>query len=246
MSIQAVAWVLEDSKARGHARLVLISLANHHNKGTAQCNPGHRTIAREAGISTGSVSAQIKKLVELGEIEVLDPGTSHRPAFYRLSFDQQPIVDSRSLRSDPESLRPILPVSTSRSGESTSSPEPRRTVEPTQEPGTDCNPRLAQRLTTKAEKDALWDSLAAAFGPAIADVQQSFYGRIVRQLVQLNATPTEVNERAQVMFRKDWSDPGPAALVKHWHELGQPARPKAGPLGATVSLIEKERANGTR
>lgn len=89
MSIQAVAWVLDHSQSRGIARLVLISLANHHNGGTGQCNPGYRRIAREAGIARGTISNAIARLVELGEIEVEEPGTSHKSARYRLLFVHQ-------------------------------------------------------------------------------------------------------------------------------------------------------------
>ncbi len=86
MSIQAVAWVLDHSASRGVARLVLISLANHHNGGSGQCNPGQRRIAAEAGIGVGTVPLAIGRLVDLGELEILDAGGSHRSARYRLPF----------------------------------------------------------------------------------------------------------------------------------------------------------------
>ena len=108
MSIQSVAWVLSHSESRGFARLVLISLANHHNGGTGQCNPGQRTIAEEAGISPGSVGPNIAKLVALGEVEIVDPGTSHRSAEYVLTFAQQLSVErgsTRGLRADEGQLR---------------------------------------------------------------------------------------------------------------------------------------------
>lgn len=110
MSIQAVAWVLDHSRSRGFARLVLISLANHHSAVTDQCNPGQRLIAQEAGMATGSVPAQIRKLVELGEVEVVDAGGSHRSASYRLTFTQQMSEDpvdneDSTLSSDPSTLR---------------------------------------------------------------------------------------------------------------------------------------------
>lgn len=89
MSIQAVAWVLDHSRSRGYARLILISLANHHNAGSGRCNPGQRLLAAEAGISSGSVPAQIRALVALGELAVEEAGGSHRSTSYRLTFAQE-------------------------------------------------------------------------------------------------------------------------------------------------------------
>lgn len=86
MSIQAVAWVLENSQSRGIARLVLISLANHHNGGTGQCNPGYRRIAAEAGCGKSAVTKAVQDLVTLGELEVMDVGDNRRSARYHLPF----------------------------------------------------------------------------------------------------------------------------------------------------------------
>lgn len=105
MSIQAVAWVLDHSKSRGVARLVLISLANHNNGGTGQCNPGQRRIAQEAGIGVGTVPLAIGRLVELGELEIIDPGGSHRSARYRLPFAHDVSEDGPKVRSSPEQVR---------------------------------------------------------------------------------------------------------------------------------------------
>lgn len=103
MSIQAVAWVLDQSQARGFARLVLISLANHADKTDGECYPAQRTIAAEAGISRAAVPAQIAKLTELGELEVIDPGTPRRSARYRLTFvSAQEVSADADLSAQPE------------------------------------------------------------------------------------------------------------------------------------------------
>lgn len=86
MSIQAVGWVFEHSRSKGIARLVLLSLANHHNAGTGQCNPGQRRIAHEAGISPSTVSDAIHRLVRLGELEVIDLGLGTRSTEYHLPW----------------------------------------------------------------------------------------------------------------------------------------------------------------
>lgn len=88
MSIQAVGWVLDHSQSRGFSRLVLIALANHANSETNECWPSQRTIATEAGISPGAVPAQVRALVDLGEIEMVEPGGPRRSARYRLTFQR--------------------------------------------------------------------------------------------------------------------------------------------------------------
>lgn len=88
MSIQAVGWVLEQSESRGFPRLVMIALANHAND-THECWPSQRTIAREAGVSTGMVPKAVAELVDLGEIEIVAPGDARRSTRYRLRFPQR-------------------------------------------------------------------------------------------------------------------------------------------------------------
>jgi DNA-binding transcriptional MocR family regulator len=83
MSIQAVSWVLEESRSRGFARLVLLSLANYANDDD-ECWPSMRTIAKNAGISLGSVSKQIQELVDLGELEVVSKGSHRTSTRYRI------------------------------------------------------------------------------------------------------------------------------------------------------------------
>jgi len=90
VSIQAVAWVLDHSRARGFARLVLISLANHANRETGECWPSMRTIAREAGIGHSSVTAAVRVLVALGELEIVSEGGPRQANRYRLSYPQRP------------------------------------------------------------------------------------------------------------------------------------------------------------
>lgn len=86
MSVQALSWVFEHSESKGYARLTLLAIANHVSLETAEWSVPQRRIAKEAKISAGSVPAQIKALVTLGEIEVVDPGDARRSARYRMTF----------------------------------------------------------------------------------------------------------------------------------------------------------------
>lgn len=68
MSIQALAAVLEESKARLSARLVLIAIANHANERGENSFPNLETLAREAGLSVRQVQRAIGQLEKLGEL----------------------------------------------------------------------------------------------------------------------------------------------------------------------------------
>ena len=69
MSIQAVAWVLEESLASYSERLVLIAIANHVGP-TGWAWPGIDAIASEAFVDRSTVFRAIDKLVDMGELTV--------------------------------------------------------------------------------------------------------------------------------------------------------------------------------
>jgi len=68
MSIEAVSLVLNESKATGRAKLVLLGIANH--LGDHGAWPSISTLARYANASERSVKRDIQELVELGELKV--------------------------------------------------------------------------------------------------------------------------------------------------------------------------------
>ena len=68
MSIEAVSLVLNQSKATGRAKLVLLGIANH--LGDQGAWPSIGTLARYANASERSVKRDIQELVELGELKV--------------------------------------------------------------------------------------------------------------------------------------------------------------------------------
>lgn len=72
MSVQALAWVLENSRATHGARLVLIAIANHANKDGEDAWPSVRTLAREARLSERQVQYAIRKLEKLGELTIFE------------------------------------------------------------------------------------------------------------------------------------------------------------------------------
>ncbi len=68
MSIEAVSLVLNQSKATGRAKLVLIGIANH--LGDQGAWPSISTLARYANASERSVKRDIQELIDLGELRV--------------------------------------------------------------------------------------------------------------------------------------------------------------------------------
>jgi hypothetical protein len=77
MAIEIVSAVLNNSKATGRAKLVLIGIANH--QGDQGAWPSKATLARYANASERSVQRDIQTLIELGELRVevnASPGDS--------------------------------------------------------------------------------------------------------------------------------------------------------------------------
>lgn len=68
MSVEMISLVLNNSRADGRAKLVLIGIANHHGDNGAW--PSIATLARYANASERSVQRDIKHLQELGELVV--------------------------------------------------------------------------------------------------------------------------------------------------------------------------------
>lgn len=105
MSIQAVAWVLDFSESEGLDRLVLISIANHYNNDDAYARPSMRRIAAEARISTNTVISAVRRLSDLGELEVVDPGTNRTAAKYAMPAMPRPVEKPPIQRRESETQR---------------------------------------------------------------------------------------------------------------------------------------------
>lgn len=87
MSFEAFAWAARQ-RVTSTQKLVLLMLAERHNKDTGQCRPSHDTLAVDCGLTRRSVIDQIGKLAEAGYISVLPRAKDNRrlPNQYRLNF----------------------------------------------------------------------------------------------------------------------------------------------------------------
>lgn len=79
MSVLASSWVWEHSKAKGTARLVLLSLADHAGADGGDAYPSVARLARRCGVSTRTVQEALKVLTSLGEL-VIEPQAGPRGA----------------------------------------------------------------------------------------------------------------------------------------------------------------------
>lgn len=99
MSVQAMAWVFDHSESEGSDRLVLLAIANHCNAKEPAAWPSIATIAAEARVDRATVYRSLKRLVALGELNVVSGGNRGVTNLYTL-----PLV--------PVATRDSLPVAT--------------------------------------------------------------------------------------------------------------------------------------
>ena len=101
MSIQAVAWVLWLYVPDPHAKLILLSLANHADHETGFCYPPMRMIASEASCDRRTVLRKIPMLEEAGFLRVIQK----RNGKERLAHDYQLLMPGCDPQSQPPPRR---------------------------------------------------------------------------------------------------------------------------------------------
>lgn len=97
------------SSARGSARAVLTVIATHADRDGTGAFPGTDTIARESGFSPETVKRARRKLIALGEIEVVEQGTGSRSTRYRITLSPpvgEPVDNDRTRSSGGVNLTP--------------------------------------------------------------------------------------------------------------------------------------------
>jgi len=96
MSHKVVRKVLEQSRARGSARMVLVVIAEHANHQGQRSFPGIPTISREANLSERQTYRALRKLVNSGELEIQKEKGPHGTNLYRVPL--APGVTSETAR----------------------------------------------------------------------------------------------------------------------------------------------------
>lgn len=78
MSIRVMSWVLDESTATGNDRLVLIAIADEADDDGRNAFPSVDRIARRARINRHTAMRAIRRLEDIGELEVVRPETTGR------------------------------------------------------------------------------------------------------------------------------------------------------------------------
>ncbi len=103
MSWQAVDAVFENSRSKGNARLLLLTIAEHADKDTGECWPGIGRLMKRAGLSRATVCHHLDTLKKMGELKVVRKGGGRYSNRYRVMLIDQ----SRTLTS-PDSGLPTI------------------------------------------------------------------------------------------------------------------------------------------
>lgn len=98
MSVQASSWVIEHSKSKGSARLVLLMIANHAHADGTNAFPSVTTLAKECLMSDRQITRIIQALEASGELQI-DRSAGRRSHRYSLLL----------MTSNPDKMSP-LPV----------------------------------------------------------------------------------------------------------------------------------------
>lgn len=118
MSCYAVRAVLDRSKAKGSARLLLVILAEHLNEKTRRCDPSLATLARECNASLRTIPRLLAELKGKGEIEIHKGGGRRHCNSYTIRAAENPDTavtvsdrnpDTRVTVSPSETLTPVSP-----------------------------------------------------------------------------------------------------------------------------------------
>jgi hypothetical protein len=70
VSVEVMSWAFDHSNSTGTARLVLLVIANHASADGTNSWPSISTLAKKANVTDAAAKRAIRKLVDLGELEV--------------------------------------------------------------------------------------------------------------------------------------------------------------------------------
>lgn len=88
MGYKAVQSVMQKSRSKGSARLVLMVIATHANDKTLQCFPGRDLLCQESAMEERNLIYAIKKLEDLKELKVIRGEGRGNQSHYELTIGQ--------------------------------------------------------------------------------------------------------------------------------------------------------------
>jgi hypothetical protein len=146
MSIYAVAWALQQDVGDATAKLILISIADHHNQSTGDCFPSKPTLAVAGSCSAATVKRKLALLIRDGWIKPIrryGKGGRHCRNYYEINFPKKSGVqiepptpldasEGSSLAEPHEGVRAVSPLNYKKNEKkepSPGSPDPARRAE---------------------------------------------------------------------------------------------------------------------
>jgi hypothetical protein len=220
-----MAWVWESSRSEGIARLVLLAIADAASDDGGDAWPSVHTLASKAKVGERTVQRAVRRLVELGELEVRSNAGKHGVNVYRILMGRQsdtpvnltPPSDSHPRQSDGASMSTQRGV--------TVTPEPSLTIHKKNSLG------ATKRRTQPRPPDPIWDALVAACRidtTQLTTTNRGAVNKAVAELRGVGADPAQISARAQT-YRRTYPNAAltPSALVKHWGQLNGNRQPSA-------------------
>lgn len=217
VSAEAVGWVYRHSPFKGATFQVHHAVADSVND-----QNGNRFWMKAGKLATKSRVSRQRTTEALHELAVAgylrrvtpkgNPGRSGSVEYEFLFPDAPVFYDSR-----PKSVT---------EGDTKVSPEATSPVAVDDKQETQSEPKEEPKRRARA-RNPLFDALVLAFGDASTSTRASFYGKCVRELKDIDATPEQVIQARAEMTKRGWSEPSPNAMLKHWDDLLRTVRPSA-------------------
>jgi hypothetical protein len=104
--------------------------------------------------------------------------------------------------------------------------------------------RVQEKPTKAREPDPIWDAVAARyFGGKVPRPQTARVGKVVRDLRDMDAQPSEIPRRADRIVR-EWGEGAdtPESLVKHWTKFDHDQTPKQNGAANGIHARDARRA----
>lgn len=127
MSVQAMSYVIENSKQKGASLLCLLMISNHADRWGRNSFPSYETLAQECRMSRRQMIRIVESLIESGELRLRNPGGPGRSNTFQVVME---VSDKLSLAKkwDSDKKSPELVTSASPDSDIAMSPEPSLTV----------------------------------------------------------------------------------------------------------------------
>jgi len=243
MSAKVVGLVLDSQvKMDPTTKLVLVSFAEHAHPDGTHAFPSVQRIARYCCIDRRTAQRHIAKLKDRGLLVEVTPAAGTKPAEYRVVLEALDVgaADCRPMAQVAQGGGTDATPGGGAGGTGGAAPmPPEPSTEPTSTATVSNQPlgahareseaQQAQLLTVDAvatvrrqrQPDPLWDAVMHVCGvdtSAIPESARGKYGRVVKELKAIGATPDDVLVRAASYKMRYPGTITPNALLMHWSE----------------------------